>query len=253
MKDKFFLNKTLKNRLGKLEIQKINKNEISNNKLHLSSSKINTLISLAQNEKEPIFYAIQKVLPSACLIIIYYDDGSGNVQNWSGSGFLIKENIIVTSNHVLPDLEGKYIIKVSFDGDKKYLADVLKTDDNLDVGFIFLKEKVNLPPIQPNSIEPIPGDKIAVIGAPEGWNNIVTVGYVSGVNQTPQTIPQPSWSEMIFIDADIYEGSSGSMVINEQAESIGIVMGIIGKHAEERHVGQNAVIPIKKVLQSLSQ
>jgi len=253
MEDKFFLNKTLKNRLGKLEVQKINKNEISNNKLHLSSSKINTLMSLTQNAKEPIFYAIQKALPSACLIVIYYNDGAGNTQNWSGSGFLIEENVIVTSNHVLPNLHGEYLIKVSFDGNKKYLANILKMDDNLDVGFISLKEKVDIPPIPPNSVEPIPGDKIAVIGAPEGWNNIVTVGYVSGVNQTPQVIPQPSWSEMIFIDADIYEGSSGSMVINEQAEAIGIVMGIIGKHAEERHIGQNAVVPIKKVLQSLNQ
>lgn len=253
MKDKFFLNKSLKNRFSEGMIEKINKNEILNNNFHLSSSKINSLVALAQNEKEPIFYAIQKALPSACLIIIYYDDGSGDTQNWSGSGFLISDNIIVTSSHVLPNLEGKYVIKVSFDGNKKYLADIYKMDDNLDIGFISLKEKINLPAIPPNSSEPIPGDKIAVIGAPEGWNNIVTVGYVSGINQTPQIVPQPSWSEMIFIDADIYEGSSGSMVINENAEVIGIVMGIIGKHAEERHIGQNAVVPIKKVLQSLKQ
>jgi S1-C subfamily serine protease len=52
---------------------------------------------------------------------------------------------------------------------------------------------------------------------------------------------------MMFIDADILEGSSGSMVIDVMGRVVGSVMGIIGRHAADVGSGQNAVVTVDKI------
>lgn len=247
MLDKFFLSKTLKNRFENSEINKINKGMSENLKNKVSIVSLNNKLVLAQNQQDPIFYAIQKAIPAACLITVYYEEPNQNAVTWTGSGFLIQPGLIVTSNHVLPGEQGQSIIKISFDGDDRVLAQVQSRNPSLDIGFLTIGN-MNIPPVAIAEVEPQIGEQIAVIGAPEGWENVITVGYVSAIHQTPNKLPEPAWNDLIFIDADIYEGSSGSMVINNQGEVIGVVMGIIGKEAVDKSIGQNAVIPIKKVL-----
>lgn len=246
--DKFFLSKTLRCRIGESEISKINRNKKETFN-HISSDKLRTKLVLAQNEKQPIFNAIQKCLPSACLITVYHEH-SNDVTNWTGSGFLIHPGIIITSNHVLPEERGKSIIKVSFDGVNKISANVYSRNEDLDIGVLSIVAN-NIPPVNISNDEPLQGEQVAVIGAPEGWDNVVTVGYVSAVHKTPEKLPGQEWADLIFVDCDIYEGSSGSMVINDRGEIIGMVMGIIGKHASDLNMGQNAVIPIHRIIESI--
>ena len=250
MLDKFFFSPTLKNRIDKPVIEKINKGFSQDSFNHISATSLNTKLVLSQAQEEPIFYAIQKAIPSSCLITVYYEQTGQKTQNWTGSGFLIQPGMVVTSNHVLPDENGASVIKVSFEDSQKYSAKVYSQNVDLDIGVLSIENK-NIPPIPIAQSMPVPGEKIAVIGAPEGWENVVTVGYVSAVNMTPAKLPEPSWQDMIFIDADIYEGSSGSMVINSEGEVIGVVMGIIGKEAAEKNIGQNAVVPIYRVLDAI--
>lgn len=247
--DKFFLSPTLKKRIDN-NIEKINKGFNENAIGHMLPTSLHTKLILAQHQQEPIFYAIQKATPSACLILVYYDAPGQETQFWTGSGFLLAPGIIVTSNHVLPNEKAQSIIKVSFDGENKIIAKVNSRNPDLDIGTLTIQD-VGLASLPMASREPIPGEQIAVIGAPEGWENVVSVGHVSAVDMTPERPLEKSWSGLIFIDCDIYEGSSGSMVINNSGEVIGMVMGIIGKHASDKNIGQNAVIPIYKVIQSL--
>ena len=127
---------------------------------------------------------------------------------------------------------------------------MIKQNTQIDIGVLQIGDSRVAPAIIAQD-EPVVGEEIAVIGAPEGWENVVTVGRISAMDKTPNKLPEPSWQGMLFIDADIYEGSSGSMVINNRGEVIGVVMGIIGKHAAEQNIGQNAVVPIRKVLENI--
>lgn len=250
MIDKFFLSDTLKNRLGQPLVEKINKG-FETDPTRMSIAKIHTHLTLAQNKNEPIYDAVHKAMPAACLITVFYEEPQKGTQQWTGSGFLIQPGIVVTSGHVLPLGPGENVIKISFDGDSQINARVGSYDKDTDIGTLYLNDiGINPAPIAPE--EPTQGEQIAVIGAPEGWSNVVTIGYVSAIHQTPQVLPGESWQDMIFIDADIYEGSSGSMVVNVNGEVIGMVMGIIGKEAAEKSIGQNAVIPMHRILQSLS-
>jgi type I restriction enzyme M protein len=46
------------------------------------------------------------------------------------------------------------------------------------------------------------GETVAVIGAPEGWADTVTVGRLSNIHQSlGDYAPGPSWNDVMFIDA----------------------------------------------------
>ena len=56
---------------------------------------------------------------------------------------------------------------------------------------------------------------------------------------------------VIFVDADILEGSSGGMVLGTDGLVYGLVMGVTGQHAESG-LGENSISPSNKIKQLLS-
>jgi len=96
------------------------------------------------------------------------------------------------------------------------------------------------------------GDIIAVIGSPEGFHDTATVGRVSNIHQSVQDENLPAWQDIIFVDADILEGSSGGMVIGTDGLVYGLVMGVTGQHAEYG-VGESSISPSNKIKQLFSQ
>lgn len=190
--------------------------------------------------------AIHASMDPACLIV-----GEDGGRSWVGSGFLVQDGVILTVAHVLP--EGDKTVHVSFDGESFIPAIAVARNVEYDVGCLQLTRPVDIKPasLAPPDRELLPGEQIAVIGSPEGWENVVTVGRISAIGRTPRMLPDPSWKDMIFIDADILEGSSGSMVIDASGQVLGMVMGLIGQHVNDFGNGQRAVIPIPRILDAL--
>jgi len=62
----------------------------------------------------------------------------------------------------------------------------------------------------------------------------------------------PAWNNILFVDADILEGSSGGMVIGTDNLICGTIMGVTGQHADIG-VGENAVCPSNKITNMLSK
>jgi V8-like Glu-specific endopeptidase len=62
----------------------------------------------------------------------------------------------------------------------------------------------------------------------------------------------PAWNDVVFVDADILEGSSGGMVIGTDNLVIGTIMGVTGQHADIG-VGENSVCPSNKITNMLSK
>jgi S1-C subfamily serine protease len=91
------------------------------------------------------------------------------------------------------------------------------------------------------------GDIVVVIGSPEGFHDTATVGRVSNIHQTlGSQAPSKAWQDIIFIDADILEGSSGGMVLGLDGTVYGIVMGVTGQHSDIG-VGENSISPSNKI------
>ena len=247
MKDPWFLSSTLKRQTNPPKETPSSKPSI--NMMDL----ISNMTRLAERPLDPIGKAIQQAESAACVIYVKPADPNNNVQ-WTGSGFLLPDGIVVTANHVVdPDGGSSNVsVEVSFDGSTMYPAQVLGGDVNFDIAILKIDERVPVRPVMLSEEVPYPGEIIATIGAPEGWANVVTVGRISAIGMTPDAPPDPSWRDMMFIDADILEGSSGSMVIDIRGRVVGAVMGIIGRHAAEVGRGQNAVVSIDKIKNVIS-
>ena len=200
--------------------------------------------------EDPVKKIIHKGLQSSCTI--FAKDGKNQ---WSGSGFHIGMGMIVTAAHVVPADQPVNEIDITFDGKSFYKASVLLSDKNYDAAILSCKpiEKM-IPSLKlgnSNTIEV--GDIVAVIGSPEGFHDTATVGRVSNVHQTlGESAPSLAWQDIIFVDADILEGSSGGMVIGMDGFVYGLVMGVTGQHADIG-IGQNSISPSNKIIELLKE
>jgi len=213
---------------------------------------LDSLIKTSQSTEkleDPIKKTIQLGLQASCSIYVR----SGK-KNWSGSGFHIGNNIIITAGHVVPTDETLTEILVTFDNKNFIPATFLSSDPIIDSGAV-RAERIpsNIPSLQfANSDTVEVGDIVAVIGSPEGFHDTATVGRVSNLHQSINDLNMPAWNDIIFVDADILEGSSGGMVLGTDNLVYGTVMGVTGQHADIG-VGENAVCPSNKITNMLSK
>lgn len=198
---------------------------------------------------DPVKKTISTGLRSSCTIYVR----SGK-KNWSGSGFYIGNNIVITAGHVVPNDQTLTEIMCTFDGNKYIAAQFINSDPTIDSGAIRLE-------FTPTDIEPLRfgnsdllevGDIVAIISAPEGFHDTATVGRVSNIHQSIADPNMPAWNDIIFVDADILEGSSGGMVIGLDNLVYGTVMGVTGQHADIG-VGESSVCPSNKIQNMLSK
>lgn len=209
-------------------------------------------LKTAQSEtkyEDPVKKIIQKGLRSSCSIYVQHGKSK-----WSGSGFHIGNGILVTAGHVVPP-ELTYEIDITFDNKSYFKATVLASEANYDAAILSCPQISELIPKvelgDSNTVEI--GDIVAVIGSPEGFHDTATVGRITNVHQTlGESAPSPAWRDIIFIDADILEGSSGGMVIGTDGKVYGIIMGVTGQHSNVG-VGQNSACPSNKIIELLSK
>ena len=213
---------------------------------------LDSLIKTSQSTEkfeDPIKKTIQLGLQASCSIYVR----SGK-KNWSGSGFHVGNNIIITAGHVVPTDETLTEILITFDNKNFIPATFLTSDPTIDSGAV-RAERIpsNIPALQFANSDTIEvGDIVAVIGSPEGFHDTATVGRVSNVHQSINDVNMPAWNNILFVDADILEGSSGGMVIGTDNLVYGTIMGVTGQHADIG-VGENAVCPSNKITNMLSK
>lgn len=213
---------------------------------------LDSLIRTSQSTEkleDPIKKTIQLGLQASCSIYVR----SGK-KNWSGSGFHIGNNIIVTAGHVVLTDETLTEILITFDNKNFIPATLLSSDPTIDSGAVRAERiPANIPSLQfANSDTVEVGDIVAVIGSPEGFHDTATVGRVSNLHQSINDVNMPAWNDIIFVDADILEGSSGGMVLGTDNLVYGTIMGVTGQHADIG-VGENAVCPSNKITNMLSK
>jgi len=217
----------------------------------ISINEIDRNIKKAQGlHEDPIKIAIKKAIQSNCTIEV--EDGG---ETWTGSGFHMGNGYIGTVSHVVPPelIKKDYKMTVTFDGVNKFPARIISSNPDDDTVVIVSNQAKNIIAADLGDSDKIEvGDIIAVIGSPEGWHDTATVGRVANKNQNlGEYAPSPAWNDMIFVDADILQGSSGGEVIATDGKVYGLVMGVTGFNAEIG-VGENAVIPINKIKKLIS-
>jgi len=200
--------------------------QLPNNDQNLSDS-----IEIEAPDSKQQLLAFEEVLtelyedvnPGIVAIIVMTDVTAG-----SGSGFVIDtEGHIATNLHVVRDAVE---IQVSFPSGIKTRAEIIGEDSDSDLAII----KVDLPeedlyPLTLGDSDDLKvGQFVAAIGNPFGYSGSMTVGIISSIGRTLDSLSISSSGtpytagDIIQTDAAINPGNSGGPLFNMEGEVIGI-------------------------------
>jgi len=176
-----------------------------------------------QNNSDVLALLYEKASPGVVAIQIESEQGVG-----LGSGFVYdKDGHIITNYHVV---EGATTLEVDFLSGFKVFGKVIGTDLDSDLAVV----KVDAPA---DELVPLPlgdssklrvGDGAVAIGNPFGLNGTMTVGIISGIGRTLESIRQApegqpfTAGDVIQTDAAINPGNSGGPLLNLQGEVVGV-------------------------------
>ncbi|MGY3802682.1 Do family serine endopeptidase [Pigmentibacter ruber] len=167
-------------------------------------------------------------------------DKRQSVETDGGSGFIVdlKNGYIITNNHVI---EGADKITVTTYDNRKYKAKVVGTAKNLDISVLKLEDfkpsnelkQVSLA----NSDEVEVGDWAIALGAPFELPQTLTMGVVSAVQRSSDTLGITGANSFIQTDAAINPGNSGGPLVNLDGQVIGMNTAIYSKNGTSVGIG----------------
>ncbi|MFH1362275.1 MAG: trypsin-like peptidase domain-containing protein [bacterium] len=143
-------------------------------------------------------------------------------QKGSGSGFIFdKKGHILTNHHVVEKADE---IKVTLKDGRKIKAEVIGSDESLDLAVLKVEAKdLKVLPLGDSDILR-PGEWVIAIGNPYGFANTVTTGIISATNRSLKDLGKKN---LIQTDAAINPGNSGGPLLNLNGEVIGINVAIV--------------------------
>ena len=171
----------------------------------------------------------RKVLASTVLVVI--EDAYGKELGF-GSGFFICQNQIVSNWHVVEGAATGYAMQVT-DGITYNIKRITAKNVKQDLVILEVSGIGDVLPLG-NSNEIQIGDPIYAAGNPKGWTGTFSEGIISGF-QIQRS------GKRFQISAPVSPGSSGSPLLNNKGEVIGIVYA---KHSGIDAENLNLAIPV---------
>ncbi len=176
---------------------------------------------------------------SPSVVVIVAIDREGKSVN-QGSGFIVREDGAVVTNYHVVSTATEIIAKI---GEKiRNVEGVLYVDPENDVAIIKLegKEYRKVKMGDPGKLRV--GEKVYVIGSPQGLENTISEGILSGIREID---PE---RKILQMTAAISPGSSGGPVFNTRGEVVGIATLIL---AETQNL--NFAMPVNIVTAGLTK
>ena len=173
----------------------------------------------------------------AVVVVTAYDEKGNAISQ--GSGFIVRaDGAVVTNYHVISKARD---IKVKA-GDKVFdVEGLIFTDKENDLVILKVKAR-DMPVVKLGVIEKANiGEHVYVISSPEGFENTISDGLLSGIREIDEK------REILQITAPISPGSSGGPVFNINGEAIGVVTFLI-KEAQNL----NFAMPVKLIKDKIS-
>ncbi len=158
---------------------------------------------------------VQKCKPAVVLIEASVQKGFMESSVRSGTGFNIAPiGIIVTNLHIVEDSTR---IEIVFGDGQTFSSNQYIQVPGEDIAIIALEGEA-LPYLDLDRAEPVEvGDKVTIIGNPQGFQKISQRGVVTGFVRTKSQLP------VMAIDIKINSGNSGSPVINDRSQVVGVI------------------------------
>jgi 2-alkenal reductase len=187
-----------------------------------SAQPVQPVITNAQNpatQEDALVALFEHVSPGTVAIITDQGQGSGFVYDSDGH--------IVTNYHVI---DGAKTVEVRFTSGFMAYGTVIGTDLDSDLAIVKVDapaEELHPLPLGDSSLLKV-GQTVIAIGNPFGLNSTMTVGIISALGRTLDSIHQSpdgnvfTAGDIIQTDAAINPGNSGGPLFNTNGEVIGI-------------------------------
>jgi S1-C subfamily serine protease len=176
-----------------------------------------------------------------------------------GSGFVLNgKGEIATNAHVVSNGQGARMrparaVYVQFADGNQVSARIVGTDPNSDVGLLKVDPAgLTLRPLPLGSGRRlVVGEPVAAIGSPFGEPQSLSVGVISALNRTIESLTDFQISDAIQTDAAVNRGNSGGPLVDAQGRVLGINSQIQSTGGGGEGVG--FAVPVNVVKRSLDE
>ncbi len=183
------------------------------------------------------------------------DGGGGGV----GSGFVLTgEGEIATNAHVVTTGEGEAVrrakeVYVEFADGNQVEAEIVGADPNADIALLKIDPAgLSLRPLplgESSSVEV--GEPVAAIGSPFGERQSLSVGVISAIDRSIESLTSFNISGAIQTDAAINPGNSGGPLVDADGKVIGVNQQI--KSTSGGGEGVGFAVPVDAIKRSLEK
>ena len=139
------------------------------------------------------------------VVVVYTETGVG-------SGFSIRENLIITNAHVVGNNKN---VAINLYDDTTIKGKVVKSDIEKDLALIKIEK--SLAPLNTNEENINIGQEVYAIGAPKDMPYTMTKGIISALDR------KLGQNTYIQIDASVNSGNSGGPLVDDSGKVIGII------------------------------
>ena len=193
------------------------------------------LNSILYSQTELSAEKIFELVDNSVVVILAYDN-SGNI--FQGSGVVVsKDGLIATNYHVCKDA---IRIEVKHYSNEYKNIETVFSDEQKDILIIKAKHLKLKPLVISPAANLKAGQRIYAIGSPEGYENSISEGIISGFRNDENNV------KLIQMTTPITEGSSGGAVVNSYGELIGLSMS--GQHEGNLYFA----LPISEISEVIS-
>lgn len=176
---------------------------------------------------------------SPAVVVVASIDGEGKPIG-IGSGFIVREDGVIVTNYHVVNMASD--IKIKIGSKVMNVQGLLHVDPENDIALIKVEGK-GYPKVRMGDASKAKvGEKVYAIGSPNGLENTISEGILSGIREIDGA------RKILQMTAAISQGSSGGPVLNSRGEVIGIATFLI---AETQNL--NFAMPVNLVMAGLSK
>jgi S1-C subfamily serine protease len=206
----------------------------------------------------------KRLSPGVVTVISIFNEGEALIpggnddrEGGQGSGFLLdSEGHVATNAHVVtegepPNAKRAKQVYVELSDGNRVRARILGVDPNADVALLKIDPRgLKLTPLKLGRLRDLAvGEPVAAIGSPFGERQSLSIGVISALDRTIESLTAFQIGNAIQTDAAINPGNSGGPLLNGAGEVLGINSQI--KSASGGGEGVGFAVPVDTVRRSL--
>ena len=204
-----------------------------------------------------------RLAPGVVTVLSIFDGGPSLLddggEGGQGSGFVLDgDGFIATNAHVVTIARASRAaeaeeVYVEFSDGNRVRAEIVGHDPNADVALLKVDpEGLSLTPLRLGESESITvGEPVAAIGSPFGERQSLSIGVISALDRSIQSLTDFEIGDAIQTDAAINPGNSGGPLLDAEGRVLGINAQIKSQSGGGEGVG--FAIPVDAVRRSLDE